>query len=302
MAFDRVVEVVVAAPETLNFHETSSAQREGILVSALDLEFKVERSNLFSENTATLKIYNADTETRNKLLREGANITIRAGYKDQWTSLIFIGNIAAESRSYREDDGTIVTELKAASVRADDKPLETTPVSLSFAKGTDLKDVLTELALSQGVILHYATEAALPQANGFAYAGKLRGALELCQKILRSSGYGLFVDNGELVVYALDNRDSTFEAAYLTYETGLLSIEEITASVTDDKAVKVKGKKTTKPVKKYKLQTLLNPSIAPNSVVRVKTDAVDARFIVQKVTFEGDNFGSKFDCEIEVDA
>lgn len=302
MAFNREVEVIVAAPELLNFHETPKTQTEGVLLSGLDLDFKVERSNVFAENTAELTIYNADAETRTKLLREGANITISAGYTDQWKGLIFIGNICAESQHYREDDGTFVTKIKAASVRADDKPLETTLVSLSFSKGTTLKSVLSEIAISQGVILHYAIEADLPQQNGFAYAGKIRGALELCQKILRSSGYGLFIDNGELVVYALDAKDSTYIAASLTYDTGLLSVTEVTPAVTDDKNIKNKSKKKLQPAKKYKLLCLINPNISPNSVVHVKAAGLDDNYIVQKATFMGDNYGNKFECELEVDA
>lgn len=298
MAFGRIVELLVADPKQLGQHPTPQAPVLGLEVSGLDISFEVVRSNKWSTNTATIKVYNADQDTRNKLLLQGANILLRAGYEDQESvGVLFLGNVSAPAVNERESDGTWVTTLKASATRADDKPLEETLVSLSYAPKTAIRAVLQELADQQGLVLSYGVdEITLP--NGWAHAGKVRGAFDYCRKILHTAGAGLFIDNGELVVYNLVG-NSTFQAAYLDYDSGLLDVDVQPIAATNDKIFVDPDGKKYRPARAVRARCLLSAAIKPNSLVVVETPQHKGTFVVQKVKFIGDNFGGDFECQLE---
>lgn len=298
MAFGRIVELLVADPGQLNQHKTPRAPVVGVDVSQLDIEFEVQRSNKFTQNTATIRVYNADKDTRTKLLIEGANVLLRAGYQDQESvGVIFLGNVSAPAKSERQEDGTWVTTLKAAAVRADEKPLEETLVSLSYAPKIPLQSVVQELADAQGLALNWGVGTILLD-NGWAYAGKIRGAFDYIRKILKSNGSGLYLDNGELVVYSLIG-NSTYQAAFLDYDSGLIGVDVQPIAPTNDKIFVDESGKKYRPARAIRAQCLLNAAIRPNSIVVVDTPEIKGNFVVQKVKFTGDNFGGSFDCELE---
>ncbi|MCK5237400.1 MAG: hypothetical protein KAR06_10475, partial [Deltaproteobacteria bacterium] len=87
MAFKREVRLVIAPPGT----------DEGIVISDLDMEFRVTRSNTVAENVAEFVIYGANESTRNDILVEGASVEFSAAYADAGgvanNGVIFRGNV-----------------------------------------------------------------------------------------------------------------------------------------------------------------------------------------------------------------
>ena len=82
MAWGRIVELSVGS------------EGEGLLISDLDIDFKVIKSLTFADNYAEFRIYNAKEETRTKILKKGNNLIFKAGYEDEAVNTLFVGNIS----------------------------------------------------------------------------------------------------------------------------------------------------------------------------------------------------------------
>lgn len=279
MALNRVLQVDIGANGT------------GLRVSGLDMSFKVNRSQKFADNTAELTIINASQETRAAILREGNNVTIRAGYSDQNVGVIFLGNVIQATDG---KDGTDqVTTILASATRATDQPLTRTEVSLSYAALTALELVLRDLGDMTGLVVTGAenlVDAAL--SGNWAYAGSWRGALRDVEARLKAHGVGIYVDNAEIVAYRFGGL-SNYTAALLTYDNGLVKVGDITEAF-DPSARDKKGQPHPKPPKRISFEGLLNWRMRPNGLIKVQTADLTGVFLVEKLEFSGDNYGGDF--------
>lgn len=271
MAFLRRVELSVGA------------NGSGLLISELDVSFEVTRTVSLAANTAEFTVYNAKESTRNKVLTKGNNIICRAGYEDEGIKTIFIGNIT-EARSTKSGPDW-VTEVKAASIRAIKDILEYTVISSSYSAGTRISRVIEDVANAANLVVSGTANASFTLLNGWVYAGSFRGAMDYLKKVLNPRKLGIYVDNDEMVIYKLNNKDSKFGSTYLTYTSGLISVES--------KGENEDGKK---PVS---ITSILIPTMQPNGLVTVKTDQVSGTYIIEKVVHKGNNFGGDFVSEVE---
>ncbi len=272
MAFKRVIELSVGESGT------------GLLISDLDIEFNIERSITFSENTAEFTIYNAKESTRKEVLKEGNNIIFKSGYEDEGISTLFIGNIT-EAKSIQEGADWIST-ISASSIRSSRSPLENTYVTISYAPDALLNRPLRDIATALGLVLIGEDNALINLDNGFTFVGSARAALNYCKEILRVNGVELYIDNTEIVVYNVDNRDSRFSPIYLDYESGLLRVNDITEYKTQ----------TAKIPRRISFESLIIPKMQPNGLININTDKINGLFLIEKLTFEGDNFGGENRC------
>ena len=279
MAFDRKVELVIGEGG------------RGLDIADLDIEFKIVRSVAFAENEAEFLIYNAKPETRSKILKKGNSLSFSAGYKDQAFGVIFIGQIL-EAKSY-QDGADMLTKIIATNTSSETKPLSRTLVSLSYEPKTNAKVILNEIAELLGLALIGIDNADLDLPilpNGFSYAGIVRGALQYATNILKSKKLGLYIDNTSLVVYKLDGT-STFTAGYLSYDTGLLSVEKEERSHNDQQRPEDETERNY-----INFTSLLNPRMKPNGLVEIDTEKLKGVYLIHKIDFEGDNFGGDFVC------
>lgn len=280
MAFNRIITVKVGPAPT-----EGKTYADGVLISELDLSFEIVRSVTLSDNKCDLSIYNATEDTINKMLKAGNNIRIEAGYEDEGSGVLYVGNILESFVTY--DGLNRVVNLKAGGIQKSQEALEYLTTSLSYSANSNLalplKDVSSALGLSP-----FGVEqgASITMPNGFSYTGSVKGALYQLNKILKSNGYGLFIDNDIMVVYKLNFKDTKFKFAYLTHESGLINAFYKTHEYKkgDDKEY----------LPRVEYKCLLNPNLVPNGLVTIKGKAVDGTFINEKVTFKGDNFGGEF--------
>jgi len=281
MAFNRLLKLAIGpAPPA-----------QGVEFETLDIDFRVMRSVTFSENTCELAIYNVTETTRNDILIKGNNVILKAGYEDEVVSTIFIGNIT-EALSFKKGKDT-VTKVTASATRSENKPFEYTIFSASFGKTTKVSQVINQIAQTLGLVVFGLENANISMPNGFVHAGSARAALAKCKKILKANGADLYIDNNELVIYRTEGRTSSFQAAYLDSDSGLLSVGPLSESKADEEE---KKDKTTR----LEFIALLNPAIKPNSVITIKSVAISGSYFVDMVEFYGNNYGGDFNCRGEV--
>lgn len=274
MAFNRILTVKVGF------------ENSGVLISDLNIDFQIERSIDFSVNTAQLKIYNPSVDTQEKFLKKGASIVVSAGYDDEGSGGIYVGQIT-ESVKYKEGSNRIV-DITAGSIQNANRDLAYVTVSLSYKRDTavvtPLKDIATALGLA-----NYGFEIAksIKLSNGFSYAGSAKTALARCKDILNANGMDLFIDNTTIVVFKRNTADTRFKVVYLTPDTGLIG----TAKITDSSKA---GNIEEEFPLRVSFKSLLNPQLNPNGVVVIDKSTVTGTFIIEKISFSGNNYGGAF--------
>lgn len=314
MAWDRVCRVIIRTP-------MNGSSYTEVEMDALDLDFNITRSRVFSDNEAQLNIYNAAPDFIRRVLQRGSNLLIYAGYKKDGNGLIYQGNIVAVTSVKTGAD--TVTTVSAMSLRSLDKPFTSTPVVMNFAPGANAKDVIVEIGTRLGLVPIGANNVSgveFPQ--GWTFVGPVGLAIERIGRDIMTKGYGLYIDLAELVVYSVD-ADSEYQLAYLAYDSGLLSIKDTTdyiaaargrideMSKTKKTSVgKGKGKKVilsteaTKDVyeelekvftslkKTLSAQTIMMPKVRPNSLVQVDVPDHSGLFVVDRMSIRGGNYAS----------
>lgn len=279
MAWNRTVQLAIAAPADF------AVDRIGVEISDLHIDFNVSRSIKYSDNVAEFTIYNAASTTRNEILKEAASVVFKAGYEDLGMKTIFIGNVfEAESRKVGVD---WVTKVRAASNRSEGQTLENSLIAISREAGSTLASVLEIIGNALGLVVYGVENANIILPNGYTDAGSVRNALNYCQSILRDNGAALFIDNSELVVYKTGNSDSRYATVILDYESGLLSLENVTETDAG-KATDVQKQK------RIKYKALLNPNLQPNGVVTISVDNKVETYINESLVFSGNNYGGDF--------
>ena len=295
--------------------------REGVQVdvSALRIDARCVRSRVFANNELEATIYNANESTINKFLQRGTNVALYAGYEDEgMPGLMYQGNII-DSKTYRQGSDTL-TVVRSMALRSLSRPFTATPVCLSFEPGKTAADVIDSIGALLGLVpigKEMATEVKFE--GGWTYVGPVSGAMKRLGQDLRPSGIGLYVDLAELVVFKYSG-DSTYTMAFISQETGLLSLQNTTdyisaahsnldslasklASYNQEVAeAKSSKKKVLKPddpddvyayldgifknmKKTYSARTVVMPKLRPNSLVHLsdKSQGVDGLFVVDQM-------------------
>lgn len=288
-------------------------------VSALRIDARCVRSRVFANNELEATIYNANESTINKFLHRGTNVALYAGYEDEgMPGLMYQGNII-DSKTYRQGANTL-TVVRSMALRSLSRPFTATPVCLAFEPGKTAADVIDSIGALLGLVpigKEMANEVKFD--GGWTYVGPVSGAMKRLGQDLRPAGIGLYVDLAELVVFKYSG-DSTYTIAFISQETGLLSLQDTTdyisaahsnldslasklASYNQEVAeAKSKKKKVLKPddpddvyayldgifknmKKTYSARTVVMPKLRPNSLVHLsdKSQGVDGLFVVDQM-------------------
>jgi hypothetical protein len=280
MAFNRKVDMSIGA---FGF---------GLNISNLHIDFKIQKSLKIHENTAEFTIYNMTEDTANRVLIVGNNVIFKAGYEDEAVSTIYHGNIVQVLSGHSVTDR--VAKIKCMSNRSTNQKLIKKNVSISYIKGTMVAVPLNEIAVLLNLTVFGLQNAQIQLPNGWVYVGSTNGALRYLQDVLDSQGVGVYIDNNEMVVYNI-GEVSFFDIVYLTYTGGLLRVKDIT--LPEEPLLQKAKRKTKKDTrKKLAFESLLIPQLKINAPVIVKTDdpAIDGTYVLEKLVFQGDNYGGDF--------
>lgn len=299
--------------------EARNSEGVQVDVSALRIDARCVRSRVFANNELEATIYNANESTINKFLQRGTNVALYAGYEDEGTpGLMYQGNII-DSKTYWQGADTL-TVIRSMALRSLSRPFTATPVCLSFEPGKTAADVIDSIGAILGLVpVGKEMAAKVEFEGGWTYVGPVSGAMKRLGQDLRPAGIGLYVDLAELVVFKYSG-DSTYTMAFISQETGLLSLQNTTDYISaahsnlDSLASKLASynqavaeaksskKKVLKPddpddvyayldgifknmKKTYSARTVVMPKLRPNSLVHLsdKSQGVDGLFVVDQM-------------------
>lgn len=317
--------------------EARNSEGVQVDVSALRIDARCVRSRVFANNELEATIYNANESTINKFLQRGTNVALYAGYEDEgMPGLMYQGNII-DSKTYRQGADTL-TVVRSMALRSLSRPFTATPVCLSFEPGKTAADVINSIGALLGLVpIGKEMAAEVKFEGGWTYVGPVSGAMKRLGQDLRPAGIGLYVDLAELVVFKYSG-DSTYTMAFISQETGLLSLQNTTdyisaahsnldslasklASYNQEVAeAKSKKKKVLKPddpddvyayldgifknmKKTYSARTVVMPKLRPNSLVHLsdKSQGVDGLFVVDQMEVAvGNGMDSSFAMDLNL--
>jgi hypothetical protein len=288
MQFDRVINAQI------RLIDESKVNYRGLLtVENLRMAFSIFKSESFSTNTANIRIYNLSANKRNQLANFGDQVRLAAGYRnDSGPQLLFLGDSTQVSHIFAQPE--IISVIDCGD---GDKTINNTTISVSFAAGTSVRDVIQSIAQRMGLtIAEFSASDGLVYTQGFKFTGLAKFALEKATNYLNLVPS---VQNGNL--YILDRAlGSSKPPVEINADTGMIGIPE---RYTDKRQYLYRSLPPDgAPRPGWKVKTLLRPDVLPGDKIRIRSTRADINgvFYVISARHEGDNFGPVFETTFEV--
>lgn len=266
---------------------------KGLSVEELDIDFKIKRSLVLGDNFAEFTVYGISEESSKDFLVPGNRIEFSAGHEDEVVGNIFIGSIMEATP--KKLNGVLLFEIRAVNIFPT-AGKENVYFQLNYSAGTPVSRLVQDVAATLDLIVNGIENIqGLLLANGFSYTGKVRGIFKRVQGILLKDDIGFYVDSDEILIYNKDG-ESRFEIVYLTYESGLRAVKDITDSgVKSAKSKRAsKNKRKRKDEKRISFEAILTPKIRPNSPIAINTTGIKGTFVVEACEFSGNNYNGDF--------
>lgn len=271
--FDRQYRFVAGSPNGEGF------ECGGTKPHALHIAFQVQRTELETENTAKIQLWNLSPDRLAVLNEKDCAVSLRVGYENR-LALCFSGTVTYVETEREGADQ--MTTLEASDGRV---PLRDTWLSLSYGGTVNGGKVLEDVAASMGVTAVYGHNAAFANlSNGYSYVGRAGSVLD---KICASSGLSWSIQNG--VLHIKKQRDTILRECYvLSSNTGLVGTpKKITLSQENSQEKNQPG---------WDVEHLMNAAIQIDDYVRLESEKAQGYFRVCSQEISGDNLEGDWLC------
>jgi len=247
---------------------------EAVQFNGLRVIFQVEKTSESNANTAKISVFNLSARGRALAEKKKAVVILEVGYGGQLTQL-FYGDITRAYISRQGPDWVTTVECGDGS-----EALRSVHIDKSYAPGTDLKQVIKDVAQSfvdqgkvvMGSLLGIQSEKT---QTGLSLSG---GSQKHLDDLAARQGLEWSIQDNTLQMMPKDG-DSGLEAVLLTPQTGLIG-SPIKREVAGGLGVEFKA--------------LIQPKLVPGRMVRIGSREVDGVYKLQAVTFAGDTHGQAF--------
>jgi hypothetical protein len=274
---------------------------QDLRLSALDVDFRVERSLKPEQNKAEIKIYGLSREHRKHLasFKGGVVVELHAGYLGEDPTTPSIGEVQTTART--EPPLIFLGKLREVTVLRDGPEWTTIvtsgdgdgkdrPIRFSLGPGAGLeaavKRVVSEMKVGAGNIAKaivgkgFTGGLGKQFVNGVTVEGPAGRELE---RLLRAANVDYSIQNGE--IQALERgRPLATTAVQITRSHGLVGSPEI-------------GRDKTGP--KISARTFLNADLYPGRQVHVVSENVDSFYRVESVSYLGQTYGNDWYTDFE---
>lgn len=279
----------------------------GLQIKDLRIQFKVEKTNESTPNTAEIRIYNLSESTRALFEAEKSKVRLSIGYlglnpdgkrgfgldKSSNVQTVVIGDITRAAHKKKKVTKAVgqndhITRSKVEGVDlvttvevADgDNRYRNSRLDKGYPPNVRLKDVFTDLATSMG--LGTGVTIGVPEknyANGLSLSGLSRDHLNV---LTRSNNLEWSIQDETLQI--IPQGVGTSDAPILiSPETGLVG-------------------SPTKTTNGVEFDSLIQPALRPGRRVQIESRLVKGIFKLRKVTHEGDSQRGDFLSKCEATA
>lgn len=291
MLFNRACKLIIGkAGETgLEFDET------------FKINFNIKKSIVSESKQNKIEIYNLSLDSVNKikdvirrnrdLIRAGKPqmiLSLYAGYKENTgLELLYSADITSIATHKAAGSADMITTITCSDGGV---VLKEGLISMSYSAGSSIKKALDDVSkeLDMPIDINSSFPDTLNFANGFAYAGTCREAMNKISRQMRSHWT---VESGKLRLHPVGGytRDSV---VVLSAESGMIgSPERLEAQGTDSDNAEAKHG--------WKVTSLLMPQLIPARRVKIESRDVNGIFIIDTVTHAGDTLDGDWQSTIE---
>ena len=264
---------------------------------ALHIKFDLEKTDVTSNNTGTISIWNLNDEHVGILEQKDCMIALYAGYGSNMP-LLFSGTVTNPETSMESADRKTDVDVVDGRVAIRD-----TYVSLSYTGDTLLYAVINDCITQMGITCVYGEKAlALITATkiplGFAFLG---AAAECMTQLCNAYGLKWSIQNGVCQVCGQDEAISV-QAYVLNESSGLIGVPKRIALSAESKTADTTKKNTTYG---YEVEYFLNAAINVNDLVQLESQKASGVFRVKNIKISGDNMENDWTCTaklVEVNA
>lgn len=256
-------------------------QPNGIVITDLRVQFKIEKSLDSSPNEATVTISNCTSTTRAFLQTKPLVVRVDAGY-DGNLRHVFTGDLRYGNSDLKDPDWETVLQLGDG-----DRAYRFARASRSYKKGTSVLQALKDAAAAMGLKLSNDVIASPDLQSQFATGRTLQGpARDELTRLLAPFGFHWSIVDGKLQILK-DQNATPATALTVNQASGLIGSPEYGSPEKNGKPATLHAK------------MLLYPEIIPGCQVAMTTDNISGVFRVVKVTHDCDTHGDKWETEIE---
>ncbi len=246
---------------------------------ALHVNFSIERTDLETQNTGRLTIWNLNKQHLAALDEKDCVLSLKAGYKNR-LALIFAGIVTSAVTS--DDGADRKTEIEVVDNLVE---IRDTYVTVSYVGKVNWKTIMDDVASQMGVAVNYSYNAEFVDIpNGFSYVGLARNIMT---KGCDCCGLVWSLQNGVMQVKKPGDVMSK-EVYVLSPDSGLLGIP---ARVTE-----AAGETSDKTNIGWDVEFFLNGAINIDDYVKLESKTVTGFFRVAKMIVQGDNISGDWIC------
>lgn len=245
----------------------------------LHVNFSIERTDLETQNTGRVTIWNLSKEHLAALDQKDCCLYLKAGYGSR-LSLIFAGIVSHASTAL--DGADRRTEIEVIDNLVE---LRDTYVSISYVGIVNWKLIFDDVAAQMGVAISYAYNVEFSDiTNGFSFVGL---AKDVMNKGCDCCGLSWSLQNGVMQVKKPGDVMSR-EVYVLSPETGLLGIPaRVTEAADSESSTGNIG---------WEVNYFLNGAIGIDDYVKLESKIVTGFFRASKISIQGDNVSGDWIC------
>ena len=254
----------------------------GILTvpSSIRVKFDVHKNPLGTPNNCKFELFNLAQETR-QAIKKGFILQMQAGYNGLMDT-IFIGNVRPDGIKNKRQGADIETHIECGDGEA---AIVLSSLDKSYPPGTNLVTILQDVAATLSVTsdlqpgtVTAGTVVGIPPVTygrGISIHGPCNATLD---KLLKPQGLRWSVQNGKLDIIPVTANNGA-EAIVVSVETGMIGVPSFNGQYME-------------------FQSLLNPKLAPNALVKVISENDDPQingfFVIKTAHYEGDTHSNSW--------
>ena len=241
----------------------------------LHISFSCQKTDLYTPNNASISVWNL-SPAHTAMLIEGednAQLTLWAGYRDRLFK-IFSGIVSFSSTSMDGADRRTDIEVIDTLIEQRDSY-----VSLSFAPGTNWKDITNEAAAQMGVPIEYGYNAEFKEIDtGFQFVGL---ADDVFTKACDSNGLSWSIQDGIVQMKKTADTMPAGQVYEISAATGMIEMPvRVCIAGSAETGDKIVG---------YDVTLLLNGDIKIDDYVYLNSKEAKGLFRVYSVEYSGDS-------------
>ncbi|MBE6725097.1 MAG: hypothetical protein E7576_07910 [Ruminococcaceae bacterium] len=241
----------------------------------LHISFSFQKTDLYSPNNGNLTVWNLAPEHTAMLIEneENAHLTLEAGYRDHITR-IFSGVVSFSSTSM--DGADWRTEIEVIDTLEEQRD---SYVSLSFAPGTNWRDITDEAAGQLGIDIDYGHNVEFKAIDtGFQFVGL---ADDVFTKACDSNGLSWSVQDGRIQMKKNADTMPPGVIYVISADTGMIEMPvRVCIAGSAETGDKIIG---------YDVTCLLNGDIKIDDYVYLDSKIVKGAFRVYSIEYTGDS-------------